>query len=111
MTEAESVVQRQVDAYNRRDLDGFLACYADDAKLWRPPHQLTESGIEALRHRYRERFEHAPSLQATIKRRIVLERFVVDWEHVTGIPEGDRDVIATYEVIGGRIANVWFHVP
>jgi hypothetical protein len=56
MTEAESVVQRQVDAYNRRDLDGFLACYADDAKLWRPPHQLTESGIEALRHRYRERF-------------------------------------------------------
>lgn len=111
MTDAEAVVQRQVDAYNRRDLEGFLECYSEAARLWQPPHQLTESGIEALRRRYRERFERAPALQATIKRRIVLERFVVDWEHVTGIPEGDLHAIATYEVVDGRIANVWFHVP
>ncbi len=25
------VVQRQVDAYNRRDIDGFVACYSDNA--------------------------------------------------------------------------------
>ena len=56
---------------------------------------------------YRERFDHAPALQATIKRRIVLDRFVVDWEHVNGVPEGAFDAIATYEVVGGRIANVW----
>jgi hypothetical protein len=111
MTGAEMVVQRQVDAYNRRDLEGFLACYAKDAKLWQPPHQLTESGIDALRTRYRERFEGAPSLQATIKRRLVLDRFVVDWEHVTGIAQGSLDAIATYEVVDGRIANVWFLVP
>ena len=72
---------------------------------------LTESGIEALRRRYRERFDHAPALQATIKRRIVLDRFVVDWEHVNGVPEGAFDAIATYEVVGGRIANVWFLRP
>ena len=111
MTDAEEVVQRQVDAYNRRDLDGFLACYAEDAKLWRPPNELAESGIEALRSRYRERFDRAPALQATIKRRIVLDRFVVDWEHVSGVPEGAFDAIATYEVVGGRIANVWFLRP
>jgi len=111
MTEAEQVVQRQVDAYNRRDLEGFLACYAEDAKLWRPPHALTESGIDALRERYRARFGNAPSLQATIKRRLVLDRFVVDWEHVTGIAQGSLDAIAAYEVVDGRIANVWFLVP
>jgi hypothetical protein len=111
MTEAEAVVQRQVDAYNRRDLEGFLACYAEDARLWRPPQHLTETGIEALRGRYRERFDRAPGLRATIMRRIVLDRFVVDWEHVVGIPEGDQHAIATYEVVDGRIANVWFLCP
>jgi hypothetical protein len=111
MTDAELVLQRQVDACNRRDLDGFLACYAEDAKLWRPPNALTESGIETLRRRYRERFDHAPALQATIKRRIVLDRFVVDWERVNGVPEGAFDAIATYKVVGGRIANVWFLRP
>jgi hypothetical protein len=111
MSEAEAVVQRQVDAYNRRDLEGFLACYAEDAKLWGPPDRLTESGIGALRERYRARFDGAPSLQATIRRRIVLDRFVVDWEHVAGVPEGAFDAIATYEVVDGRIANVWFLRP
>jgi hypothetical protein len=111
MSEAEEVVQRQVDAYNRRDLEGFLACYAPDAKLWGPPERLTESGTDTLRRRYRERFERAPALQATIKRRIVLDRFVVDWEHVNGVPEGAFDAIATYEVVNGRIVNVWFLRP
>jgi hypothetical protein len=27
------------------------------------------------------------------------------------VPEGEFDAIATYEVIGGRIANVWFLRP
>ncbi len=111
MKGAEKVVQRQVEAYNRRDLDAFLACYAEDARLWRPPDRLTEAGHDALRRRYRRRFDDAPNLHATIVRRIVLDRFVVDHEHVTGTPEGSFDAIATYEVIDGRIANVWFCVP
>jgi hypothetical protein len=111
MKDAEKVVQRQVEAYNRRDLDAFLACYAEDARLHRPPDRLTDQGHEALRRRYRKRFEGAPNLHATIVRRIVLDRFVVDHEHVTGTPEGPFDAIATYEVIDGRIANVWFCVP
>ena len=111
MKDPERVVQRQLEAYNRRDLEAFLACYADDARLWRLPERLTEQGREALRARYRKRFDEAPNLHATIVRRIVLERFVVDHEHVTGTPEGPFDAIATYEVVDGRIANVWFCVP
>ena len=87
MTEAEAIVQRQLEAYNRRDLDAFLACYADDARLWRAPATLTESGREALRARYQRRFEGAPALHATILQRIVLGRFVVDHERVTGVPK------------------------
>ena len=39
-------------------------------------------------------FDGAPNLHATIVRRIVLDRFVVDHEHVTGTPEGPFDAIA-----------------
>ena len=34
---AEAVVQRQLDAYNARDLARFVACYAEDVELFRPP--------------------------------------------------------------------------
>jgi uncharacterized protein (TIGR02246 family) len=111
MTEAEAIVQRQLEAYNARDLEAFLACYADDAKLWRAPDTITESGKEALRARYRRRFDGAPALHATILARIVFDRFVVDHERVTGVPEGVLETVVTYEVIGDRIVNAWFLVP
>lgn len=34
---AEAVVQRQLEAYNARDLEAFVAQYADDVELYRPP--------------------------------------------------------------------------
>jgi hypothetical protein len=111
MTEAETIVQRQLEAYNARDLEAFLACYADDAKLWRAPSTLTESGKEALRARYKRRFDGAPSLHAEIVRRIAFDRFVVDHERVTGVPEGVLETVVTYEVVGGRIVNAWFVLP
>src|SRR5258706_7264602 len=33
----EAVVQFQLDAYNARDLDRFLAAYSDEARIFRPP--------------------------------------------------------------------------
>jgi hypothetical protein len=111
MTTAEAIVQRQLEAYNNRDLEAFLACYTDDAKLWRAPATLTESGREALRERYRRRFDGAPALHAKILERIVFDRFVVDHERVTGVPEGVLETVVTYEVVNGRIANAWFLLP
>jgi hypothetical protein len=32
-----AVVQRQLDAYNARDLAWFVACYAPTVKVYRPP--------------------------------------------------------------------------
>ena len=43
--------------------------------------------------------------------RIVLGRFVIDQERATGLPGGRMlDAVAIYEVIDGKIANVWFIV-
>jgi hypothetical protein len=102
--QAEAVVQRQLDAYNRRDLDAFIACYASDAKLYRPPHQLAMDGHGAIAQRYRALFDQSPP-------RIVLDRFVVDHEHVEGQPKGAFDALATYEVADRLIVNAWFVVP
>jgi hypothetical protein len=107
----EEIVQRQVDAYNRQDLNAFLDCYHDDAKLYRHPNVLNESGREEMRERYADRFADNPDLRATIMSRMVLGRFVIDQERATGLPGGRTlDAIAIYEVVEGKIANVWFIV-
>jgi hypothetical protein len=102
-------VQAQVDAYNRRDLEGFLGFYADDAQLFDYPDQRLIAGKDALRERYRQRFEPAPKLHAEILQRIAFDRFVIDQERVTGLADGQGlEVVAIYEIRDGRIARVTF---
>ncbi len=103
------IVQAQVDAYNRRDLEGFLGFYADDAQLFDYPDQRLMAGKDALRERYRQRFDATPQLRATILNRMGFDRFVIDQERVTGLADGQAlEVVAIYEIKDGRIARVTF---
>jgi len=103
------VVQAQVEAYNRRDLDGFLSFYADDAQIFEYPDHLLMAGKEAMRERYQKLFEPAPALHAAILHRMTFDRFVIDQERVTGRPDGvPIEAVATYEVKDGRIVRVTF---
>jgi len=103
------VVQAQVEAYNRRDLDGFLSFYADDAQIFEYPDHLLMSGKDAMRERYQKLFEPAPALHAAILHRVTFERFVIDQERVTGRPDGvPIEAVAIYEVKDGRIVRVTF---
>jgi hypothetical protein len=106
----EAVVQNQLDAYNAHDVDALVASYADDAKLFEHPATLLASGTVQLRERFSLRLQE-PNLHARLLKRMVMGNFVVDHELVTGaFPEGPGTVelIATYEVVSGRIANAWF---
>jgi uncharacterized protein (TIGR02246 family) len=76
---AEDLVQRQLNAYNARDLDAFVATYAEDVEVYYQG-QLAYTGRDALRDRYRELFENAPRLHATVLRRDVDGDTVVDHE-------------------------------
>jgi hypothetical protein len=103
------IVQAQVDAYNRRDLEAFLSFYSDDAQILDYPAQPLMAGKEAMRERYRKLFEPAPQLHADIMHRIAFDRFVIDREHVTGRPDGQAiDAVAIYEIRDGRIVRVTF---
>ena len=110
MTEAEAVVQRQLDAYNARDLARFVACYADDVRVWRPP--ATEpvlAGRQALAAYYAAHRFNLPALHAELVNRMVLGRKVIDHERITGLGDAPLEAAAVYEINGqGLIAAVWF---
>lgn len=106
------IVQAQVDAFNARDLERFLSFYADDARILDYPDQVLASGKDAMRDRYRKLFQPAEQLHATIAHRTVFDRFVIDQQRVTGLPDSQvTDAVAIYEIKGGRIARVTFLRP
>ena len=106
---AEVVVQRQLDAYNARDIDALLRTYADDAELYEHPSNLLAKGTMALRERFVIRFRE-PNLHATLLNRMVMGTQVIDHERISRtFPEGSGtlEMIMIYEVRGGRIARAW----
>jgi len=108
--EPASVVQRQLDAYNARDVDAILATYAPDAQQFEFPDKLLATGTAQLRERFATRFQE-PNLHAQLLNRTVMGQMVIDHEEVTRtFPEGPGKIrlVAIYEVKEGRIAKAWF---
>jgi hypothetical protein len=111
MNTAADVVQRQVDAYNARDLEGFAATYAESITIFRMPAvEPAVSGKAQLTEVYRERFR-SDHLHAEILARIVLGDKVIDHERVIGIRDEPMEAVVVYEVRDGVIRNVWFFFP
>jgi hypothetical protein len=103
-------VQRQLDAYNARDLERFVAEYSDDVQVFAPP--ATEprlSGKAAFAAHYASKRFNLPNLHATVVTRIVSGNTVVDHERVVGIQDEVVEAIAVYRVTGDRITTVWFY--
>lgn len=105
----EAIVDAQLAAYNRRDLEGFLEFYSDDAVIENHPGQVTQAGKAEMRKRYGVRFAN-PDLHAEIIERITLGRFVIDHERVVAAPpaNGTLEAVAIYEISGGKIVRVTF---
>jgi hypothetical protein len=109
-TDAESVVQRQLAAYNARDIDAFMECWADDCDYYEFPARLLASGAADIRARHMLRFQE-PNLFGKLIHRISVANVVVDREIVTrSFPDGpgEVDVLAIYEIDRGKIAKAWF---
>ena len=109
-TNAEEVVQKQLDAYNQRDIDLFMANWAEDAKIFEHPSKLLANGSAEIRERHINRFKE-PNLFGRLIKRMVIDNKVVDQEIVSRtFPEGTghAEVIAIYEVASNKITNAWF---
>lgn len=109
MSASAELVQRQLDAYNKQDIEAFLACYAEDAVLATFNGAVTFSGIAAIRKRHEDMFYEFPKNHARLANRIDLGSTVIDHEQVERAPGGERfEVAAIYTLRGGKIARVDF---
>lgn len=105
-----SVVGRQLDAYNARDIQAFMQHWSQDAQIFEHPATLLASGAEEIRARHLVRFTE-PDLFGRLLSRTVIGNKVIDQEQVTrNFPEGVGrvDVTAIYEVEHGQISKAWF---
>lgn len=112
MTTAEEVVQRQLETYNKKDIEAWLSTYSLDAQQFEINGNLLASGHSEIRSRMTSRFTE-PALNAKLLNRTVMENIVVDHEIVTrNFPEGlgTVEMICIYEVSGGLIKKATFAI-
>ena len=108
MTPAQ-LAQEQLDAYNVRDLARFVACYAEDFALYRPPAaEPVLQGRQALSDHYAKNRFNLPQLQAELLGRLVVGHKVFDHERIHGVRPEPFEVMAAYEVCDGLIARAYF---
>lgn len=109
---AEDVIQQQLEAYNARDMEAWLATYRDDAEQYLLHGGLLASGRDAIRKRMADRF-HDTALHAELVSRTVMDNVVVDHEFVARtFPDGlaTVEMICIYEVHAGLIVKATFAI-
>ena len=107
-SEAERVVQRGLDAWNKHDVEGALSVYSPDARLYRFPDHEVSHPLDSLRVRWQKRFAQDPKVHVTVSPRILRKNIVIDHETATGLANGGkRTADWIYQVEGGRIVRAW----
>ena len=106
----ETIVQKQVEAYNSRDINEFIGCHDLGIKLYNfgesTPYAI---GRTKLKEIYGDVFDTSPNLNTKIIKRIVMGNTVIDHEIVTGRKGADlSEIIAIYEVEDDLIVKAYF---
>ena len=106
----EAVIARQLDAYNAKDIDAWLATYSSNAVQCELAGKVLATGHGEIRKRALLRFDE-PDLYATLLNRSVMGKVVIDHEVVTrNFPEGKGSVelVCVYVVENGLIQSASF---
>lgn len=101
------LAQRQLNAYNLRNIEAFLEPYADDVEVYQYPNTIQFKGKETMRETYSQMFKNTPNLHCELVGRIVQGNIVIDKEHVRF---GDQiiEAVAIYHIDKGKIKKVYF---
>lgn len=106
----EHVVQRQLEAYNARDVEALLATYAPDAEQHELHGGQLAFGHAEMRPRFLTRFAE-PDLLAQLLSRTVMGAIVVDHERIVrnfAEGRGTLEMLCIYEVREGLIRKASF---
>ncbi|WP_337879369.1 nuclear transport factor 2 family protein [Rheinheimera sp.] len=110
MDNPAALIQRQLEAYNAKDIDAWLATYAKDARQFHLHGECFAAGHEQMRQRMQIRFQE-PDLHARLVSRLVMGNLVVDQERITrNVAEGkaEVDMLCIYEIKDGLIQTASF---
>ena len=102
-----ALAQRQLNAYNFRNINAFLEPYAEDVEIYMYPNKLLYKGKDTMRKEYSKMFENIPNLHCELKERIVQGNIVIDKERVQF---GDKiiEAVAIYHIEDKKIKKVYF---
>lgn len=102
----ETIVQKNLDAYNNRNLSAFMSYFADEIKLINFSDQsVVADGKVAIEKLYGNLFEQSPQLHSNIIKRMILGNKVIDHESITGrkgVAEA-VELIMVYEIKDNKI--------
>jgi imidazolonepropionase-like amidohydrolase len=103
----EALAQRQLNAYNLRNIEAFLEPYAEDVEIYNYPNELQSKGKESMRNGYSDMFKRVPNLHCQLVERIVQGNIVIDKERVQF---GNQfiEAVAIYHIENGKIKKVFF---
>jgi len=104
----EAVVRQGANAFNARDLGGFLDAFAPNLKVYEHPDSLTIDGRPALRAQMAPLFRRAHQLHVDVRHTAPLGNTVMLHEVITGMPDGGPiEQVVLYHVADSVIDRVW----
>ena len=104
----EALVQRQLNAYNFRNIEAFLETYDDDVEVYKDKDHLLYKGKAEMRKIYAELFNNSSSLHCEILNRIIQGNVVIDKEQVQLGNDRFIEGVVMYQVEGEKIKKVYF---
>jgi imidazolonepropionase-like amidohydrolase len=102
-----ALAQRQLNAYNVRNIEAFLEPYAEDVEIYTYPDKLENKGKAEMRKIYSDMFERTPDLHCELLGRIVQGNVVIDKERVQ-FGKGIIEAVAIYHIENNKIKKVYF---
>lgn len=109
MTTPEQVVQKQLEAYNLRNINLFMSAMDPEVVFYNfATGERTLEGSADCRAYYTALFENSPKLHSTILKRMVFGNKVIDHEGIVGRNGSEEvvELVLIYEVQQDKIIKV-----
>ncbi len=105
----EEVVQKQLESYNNRDIEGFMSVIDENVTMHDfTTGEITLEGYDACKKVYSDLLEASPKLHSKILTRTVFDNKVIDHEYITGRKGSDTpiELVLIYEVHREKITKM-----
>jgi hypothetical protein len=105
----ETIIQKQWNAYNSRNIGTFVSCFSDEVEVYMFPNQLMYSGKQKLREHYEDFFTNTPQLYCEVVSRSINGNVVKDEVLITRQRKTEASkATIVYQVEDGLISKMYF---